>query len=376
MESATSIKFTSTASGTLTLVFNSGFNGSVKVDGSSKTISNGVLSMSLSAGSHTITKGDTTNLYYISLSGSNGGSSSSSSSTSSSSSSSSSSTASGDITLSPGDDLQAAINSIAAGKTIWLNSGTYRISSTITIAENNNGSSGKLKRIVAKSGRPVIDFSAQSFNSSNRGFMVGGDYWHFEGFKIQGAGDNGMMLGGNNCVVKNMHFFNNRDTGLQLSRFNSSYSSISQWPSNNLIEDCISQDNMDTDNGEDADGYAPKLTCGTGNIFRNCKALYNSDDGWDLYTKSDTGAIGVVKFYNCEASNNGALSNGNSMASGDGNGFKLGDDTASVRHELYDCVANNNKKHGYTGNGNPAKFIMQNCTGSGNGGKLFDRITS
>jgi len=37
-------------------------------------------------------------------------------------------------------------------------------------------------------------------------------------------------------------------------------------------------------------------------------------------------------------------------------------------------VAKNNKKHGFTGNGNPAKIVLQNCTGSGNGGKLFDRL--
>jgi len=233
-----------------------------------------------------------------------------------------------------------------------------------------------LKSIKAVSGTPVLDFSAQSFNSSNRGIILAGNYWHIKGIKIQKAGDNGMILAGHYNTIDNCKFMENRDTGLQLSRYNTSYNSISDWPHNNTIIDCLSQDNCDTDNGEDADGYAPKLTCGKNNVFRNCISKYNSDDGWDLYTKSATGAIGVVKFYNCEASNNGKLSDGSDTADGDGNGFKLGDDTASVAHELYDCVANNNKKHGYTGNGNPATFIMNNCTGSGNGGKLFDRITS
>ncbi|GEM_PF-5062536 len=72
MESATSISFNASGQGTLTLVFggNTAFSGKkVKVDGAAYTIdSTGVLNVSLSAGSHTITKGDAINLYYISYS--------------------------------------------------------------------------------------------------------------------------------------------------------------------------------------------------------------------------------------------------------------------------------------------------------------------
>ena len=67
MESSTSIKFTTTKSMKLTLVFNSDFSKKVKIDGTSYTASNGIVTVTLGAGSHTITKGDTTNLYYISL---------------------------------------------------------------------------------------------------------------------------------------------------------------------------------------------------------------------------------------------------------------------------------------------------------------------
>ena len=67
MESSTSIKFTTTATQELTLVFNSDFTGKVKIDGTSYTATNGIVTTTLKAGSHTITKGNTANLYYIEL---------------------------------------------------------------------------------------------------------------------------------------------------------------------------------------------------------------------------------------------------------------------------------------------------------------------
>jgi len=65
-----------------------------------------------------------------------------------------------------------------------------------------------------------------------------------------------------------------------------------------------------------------KLTCGEGNVFRNCIAINNCDDGWDLYTKKETGAIGVVTLENCQAIGNGYDVNGKDTG-GDGNGYKL-----------------------------------------------------
>ena len=283
----------------------------------------------------------------------------------------------GDIILEPNGSmtLEQAITSIKAGNTIYLKSGTYKYSKTIVIAEGNNGNSGAYKKIASYgTDKPVIDFSAMAENSANRGIVLAGNYWHFKNVSIEGAGDNGMLLAGHNNIVEACTFKYNHDSGLQLSRFNTSYSTKDKWPSNNLVVDCYSTENMDS-GIEDADGFAAKLTCGEGNIFRNCKAEYNCDDGWDLYTKSETGAIGVVTLENCEASNNGKLPSGK-VTGGDGNGYKLGDDTASVAHILRNCVANNNAKHGFTGNGNPAKIVMENCTGTGNAQKLFDRLTN
>lgn len=65
MESATSIDFTLESAGKMTLVFNDGFTGAVKIDGNKVSASNGVVEVELAKGAHSITKGDVANLYLI-----------------------------------------------------------------------------------------------------------------------------------------------------------------------------------------------------------------------------------------------------------------------------------------------------------------------
>ncbi|OJX31339.1 MAG: pectate lyase [Chryseobacterium sp. 36-9] len=66
MESATSINYTTTAVSTLVLVFDADFAKNVKFDGVNYTAVNGIVTIpNVAAGAHSITKGDTTNLYYI-----------------------------------------------------------------------------------------------------------------------------------------------------------------------------------------------------------------------------------------------------------------------------------------------------------------------
>ena len=68
MESSTTITFTASQTGSLIMVFDATFIKTVKVDGVAYTAVAGVVTVSVTAGLHTITKGDTTNLYYMSLS--------------------------------------------------------------------------------------------------------------------------------------------------------------------------------------------------------------------------------------------------------------------------------------------------------------------
>lgn len=267
-------------------------------------------------------------------------------------------------------DLATAITKIAAGNTIWMKDGTYSISKTILIDENNCGKSGAYKTISSiNGGKVVVDFNGMSESGSNRGFVLDGDYWHFYGVEICNAGDNGMLLSGNYNVIEMCQFYNNHDTGLQLSRYNTSADSISEWPSYNTIKNCTSYNNKDEATCENADGFAAKLTCGEGNVFDGCIAYCNSDDGWDLYAKPETGSIGVVTIKNCVSFGNGKLTDGTGSANGDMNGFKLGGSNGKcpTPHVVENCVAFNNGACGFTDNGNGGALTMKNCTAVNNG---------
>ncbi len=120
-----------------------------------------------------------------------------------------------------------------------------------------------------------------------------------------------------------------------------------------------SHDNADSD-GEDADGFAAKLTAGPGNVFRYAVSHNNIDDGWDLYTKTDTGPIGVVTIEDSLAYNNGTLSNGGQARNGDRNGFKLGGEDIGVNHVIRRNIAYHNGKHGFTYNSNPGSMTISN----------------
>jgi hypothetical protein len=253
--------------------------------------------------------------------------------------------------------LASAVTRIGAGGTVYVRGGTYHLSQTVVVAAGNNGSSGSLKEISAYPGEsPVLDFSAQSESSSNRGLSLNGNYWHVYGITVQHAGDNGISIGGSHNVVERVVTAFNRDTGLQISRADSA-TSISGWPSDNLVVSSESHDNADSD-GEDADGFAAKLTVGTGNVFRYDVSHNNIDDGWDLYTKSDTGPIGPVTIEDSLSYDNGTLSNGGQAGSGDRNGFKLGGDDIKVNHIVRDNIAYHNGHHGFTYNSNPGSMTI------------------
>ncbi|WP_257674696.1 right-handed parallel beta-helix repeat-containing protein [Clostridium felsineum] len=280
--------------------------------------------------------------------------------------------ANADGTLNNPTTFEAALTKVAPGGTIYVMGGTYTYNNQITIQRGNDGQADKLKNIQPyEDGKVVLDFSSETYGnpskvSNARGLQVNGNYWHVKGIEVKGAADNGIYVAGNNNLFELCETDYNRDAGFQVGRYAKNVPS-NNWPSNNLILNCTSHDNADPDNGEDADGFACKLTVGPGNVFKGCISHHNIDDGWDLYAKKATGAIAPVTIEDCVAYNNGATSNGTSTADSDGNGFKLGGDKIAVSHVVKNCVSFNNKKHGFTFNSNPGSISLTNCTGYNNG---------
>ena len=265
-------------------------------------------------------------------------------------------------------DLATALQKIANGqaKVILLQSGTYKFNSQFTISASGTASDYNILK-ACKGASVILDFSGEAYNSSDtskndRGIQLNGSYWYIGGVTIKGAADNGMMLSGKHNVLERCIFDSNKDSGLQISRSSSSVTNFNDFPSDNDIINCTSKDNCDPATYENADGFAAKLTCGNGNVFDGCISYNNSDDGWDLYAKTDTGSIGVVTIRNCISMRNGKTEDGTTKSSCDGNGFKLGGSGVPTAHIATNCLAIQNLHHGFTDNDNPAALQLTNCT--------------
>lgn len=270
--------------------------------------------------------------------------------------------------------IEAAARLYKAGTTINIAEGTYKLSSTLVFS--SNGDANTVTKVVGgtdSNGKinVTLNFSSMLEQDANQGIKLCGNFHEFSDIIVKGAGDNGMLVGSSNNVIKNCVFTENHDTGLQISRFSGSVqTNLNQYPANNLILNCTSYNNSDTA-GEDADGFAAKLTVGQGNVFDGCLAYCNVDDGWDLYAKQDSGAIGLVTIRNCVS-----MANGRRLTSagkidlnfdGDGNGFKLGGSSMPGEVIVENCLAAYNYAHGFTDNSNPGVISIKNCTSIDNG---------
>lgn len=256
--------------------------------------------------------------------------------------------------------VQEILDAIAAaipGENIYIRGGEYTFDSTIEIT--TSGSSSNMISLLAHpedDTRPKFDFSSMSEDSSNRGIELEANYWHIKGIDVFKAGDNGMLIRGNNNLIEFCTFSECSDTGLQLA----------SGAANNTILNCDSFFNADS-TLENADGFAAKLDVGTGNKFVGCRAWNNLDDGWDGYLR---GADNVTTTHeDCWSIQNGYLKDG-SVSGGDGNGFKTGgsDDKDLKHNAIYiRSIAVGNRFDGFDHNSNRGDVTLYNCSAYDNG---------
>lgn len=250
-------------------------------------------------------------------------------------------------------DIYTAVKSAAPGRTILLKGGTYALDKTVIVERGVNGTADAKIYMIADpeaATRPVLDFQGRC-----AGMILAGDYWYFQGFDVTRSANaqKGIQVSGSYNTVDNVMTYKNGNTGLQISRYKST-DNWEDWPSYNLILNCTSYLNADA-GYEDADGFAAKLTVADGNVFDGCIAAYNADDGWDLFAKVETGAIGQVVIQNCVAFKNGYVldENGQEVDAGNGNGFKMGGSSISGHHILRNSVSFGNKAKGIDSNSCP-----------------------
>ena len=270
-----------------------------------------------------------------------------------------------------------ATGSAAAGDSILIRSGTYATAATITITTSGTAAKPIWMGIYPADlknadSRPVLDFSSMELASANQGIVHKGGYWHMFGFRIKGAGDNGMLVRSKDAVhnvFEFLDFYENRDAGMQ----------IRESAANNLILNCDSYHNADyvpgssTSDGGNADGFAPKLDLGTGNVFRGCRAWQNSDDGWDGYLKATEAGLPdgmLTTVESCWAWGNGYYWKDGATTGGmNGNGIKMGGSANKNQAHNFlvkNSLAWNNKSKGFDQNNSAGSLTLYNCTSINN----------
>lgn len=277
----------------------------------------------------------------------------------------------------------ALVKTLAAGDSVIIRGGIYYFSASVTFSKT--GSSTSFVHYVNYQGEvPVFDFRSIAYGTA--GLKVSGNYLHVKGITVQGAGDNGFYVSGNNNKIENCIARWNCDSGFQL-----------KTGTGNLVLNCDSYENFDyktggtssPDYGGNADGFADKQytnTTGT-NTYKGCRSWRNSDDGWDCYQKVGNTAIDSCWCYansptSYDMTDNIRLKTDSTTwfyqfkntagrfvitNYGNKNGFKLGGEYTVNNTTLKNCVAVSNSGKGFDQNNNAGAMILYNCTAYLNG---------
>ncbi|GGN64077.1 pectate lyase [Actinoplanes lobatus] len=269
----------------------------------------------------------------------------------------------------------------AAGDTVYLRGGTYAYTTATAscssqtavvdaITLSKSGTSGSPISYVNYPGeKPVFSFAGMTgVNCRIKGFDVTGSYLYLRGIEITGVPQNnslnheswGVWISGSNNTFEKLNTHNNMGPGLFIAK-----------GGNNLVLNSDSHDNYDPYSsngaGENGDGFGAHIAAGySGNVFRGCRAWWNSDDGFDLIN-----AYAPVTIENSWAWRNGYLPQ-TTTASGNGAGFKAGGYggvyvSNGAKHTVKNSVAFLNRGPGFYSNHHPVANDYFNNTAYSNG---------
>jgi len=217
---------------------------------------------------------------------------------------------------------------------------------------------------------PIFDFSAMTAAARITGLRVTASWIHLKGLEVKGVPQIlttqheswGIYNTGSNNIYELINTHHHMGPGLFIAQ-----------GGNNLVLNCDSHHNYDpkssTGPGTNADGFGCHIDTGdTGNVFRGCRAWYNTDDGFDLISASES-----VTIESSWAWLNGYLPDTMTTAA-DGNGFKgggygvppTGEPANPPSHTIQLCVAFQNKAAGFYQNHHPVSDHFYNNTSYGN----------
>lgn len=278
-------------------------------------------------------------------------------------------------------------NNIPAGDILYIRGGTYTPTSYVTVSSRNcavavNGRSSSLSskyQVFAYPGEtPILDCRNVTGSNERIGILLlNSSYWHLKGLRITrtdqpsagGVGGQGIFIWGissaTHNTIEDCKAYVNGGPGMGTR--------------DNVNEthflNCDAYDNWDAYSGSpggNADGYDVGYSNGIIR-FTGCRAWHNGDDGFDIYVP--TGWDNTVYLINCWASHHGYSPT--EGAGGDGSGFKLGtsrglQSDSTVRRYLYNCIAYDNKNHGFDQNSGNSKTVAYNCIAYANSERGYD----
>jgi hypothetical protein len=280
----------------------------------------------------------------------------------------------------PWKSIAHAQSVVAAGDTVYFRAGTYSYtaatsscaSQTATvdaITLNKSGTAGSPINYWNYPGEKVqFTFAGMTQNCRIKGFDVTGSYLYLRGLEVTGVRQNnslnheswGIWISGSGNTFEKINTHNNMGPGLFIAS-----------GGNNLVLNSDSHDNYDpyssSGAGTNADGFGAHIPAGhPGNVFRGCRAWWNSDDGFDLIN-----AYSSVTIENSWAWRNGYLPE-TTTAGQDGNGFKAGGYggvyvSTGVKHTVRQSVAFLNRSAGFYANHHTVADDFFNNTSYSNG---------
>lgn len=293
--------------------------------------------------------------------------------------------------------LKRAQETVAPGDSVFLRGGTYALKESqiaysrgifarVILLDKSGTRDKPITYRAYQDERPVLDFSVvKPKNQRVSALFVSGSWLRIVGLDVIGV--QVTMRGhtqsicidsqGNNNIFERLNLHDGQAIGIYLTR-----------GSDNLFLNCDAWNNWDNvsenKKGGNVDGFGCHPTPGsTGNVFRGCRAWFNSDDGFDCISASES-----VTFEQCWAMYNGYNAKFEKLA--DGNGFKIGGwgstpanrlPTTIPRHVVRDCLAVRNKANGFYANHQPGGADWIHNSASRNSanfnmrGRKFDNVT-